>query len=113
MKEQWDNGDKVWFKFWSNWSFGTYIGLDDEEGKCIIKGEDGYFYRPKLDEINQTNPDEFRLVPKELLPELIKCRENPYYFATKYLKIQGKPFTTYLNENQFNELIKKYETSNK
>jgi len=113
MKEQWNNGDKVWFKFWSNWSFGTYIGLNINGKTHLIKGDDEFIYPVELKDINQTNPDEFRLVPKELLPELIKCRENPYYFATKYLKIQGKPFTTYLNEDQFNELIKKYETINK
>lgn len=42
------------------------------------------------------------------LNEIIKCRENPYYFATKYLTVNGKPFTTLLTEQEFNKQVKDY-----
>jgi hypothetical protein len=35
--------------------------------------------------------------------EIIKCKESPYYYATTYLTINGKPFTTLLNEQEFNK----------
>lgn len=38
--------------------------------------------------------------------EIKKCKESPYYFATKYLLINGKPFTTRLNEVEFNKQVK-------
>ena len=38
--------------------------------------------------------------------EFSKCNNNPYYFATKYLTINGKPFTTRLKEEDFNEQFK-------
>jgi len=38
---------------------------------------------------------------------LIKCRENPYYFATTYLVVDGKPFTTPMTELAFNDYFNK------
>ena len=45
--------------------------------------------------------------------ELKKCKENPYYFATKYLYILNNdsdkvPFTTMLTEEEFNKMIKEW-----
>ena len=37
--------------------------------------------------------------------ELEKCKKSPYYFATKYLLVEGKPFVTPLNEETFNNLF--------
>ena len=42
--------------------------------------------------------------------ELQKCKDNPYYFATTYLKIYDSdgnihPYTTCLTEEKFNKLI--------
>lgn len=34
--------------------------------------------------------------------EIKKCVKSPYYFATNYLTVNDKPFTTPLNEKQFN-----------
>lgn len=50
--------------------------------------------------------------------EINKCKENPYYFATKYLTIKDsngniKPFTTLMTEQEFNNLFKKYNNGNK
>lgn len=52
----------------------------------------------KAEEINE----EVRLFKEYMLRELEKCKENPYYFATKYLTINGKPYTTVLTEEEFN-----------
>lgn len=38
--------------------------------------------------------------------EFQKCKESPYYFATKYLKISGQPFKTILSEEEFNKAFK-------
>ena len=45
--------------------------------------------------------------------ELQKCKENPYYFATTYLKIydtkgDSYPYTTHLTKEEFNKLILYY-----
>lgn len=42
---------------------------------------------------------------KYKLKELNKCKASPYYFATKYLNINGKPFETNYTEKEFNELF--------
>jgi len=41
----------------------------------------------------------------ELQEEIQKVRDNPYYFATKYLTLNGKSFTTHLNEVDFNNVF--------
>ena len=46
--------------------------------------------------------------------ELQKCKENPYYFATNYLKIYDQDadehlYTTNLSEEEFNKLFLNYE----
>ena len=44
-----------------------------------------------------------RTEKKEILDEIKKCQESPYYFATTYLKVNNKPFITPLSERQFNQ----------
>lgn len=39
--------------------------------------------------------------------EISACEKSPYYFATKYLTINGQPFTTHLSEEEFNEQFNK------
>jgi hypothetical protein len=51
---------------------------------------------------------------KEILEEIMKCKNNPYYFATKYLTIKSSycdkilPFTTIYSEEEFNKMINTY-----
>lgn len=40
----------------------------------------------------------------EWTEELKKCKASPYYFATTYILINGKPFETALSETEFNQL---------
>lgn len=37
--------------------------------------------------------------------EFEKCKTNPYYFATRYLIINGELFVTNYSEKEFNELF--------
>jgi hypothetical protein len=41
--------------------------------------------------------------------EILKCKANPYYFATKYMVINGKPFSTSLSEKDFNQMMSDIE----
>lgn len=43
------------------------------------------------------------LKQEDVIEEIEKCRSNPYYFATKYLTVDGKPFTTLMTEREFNK----------
>lgn len=49
----------------------------------------------------------------EIEAEIVKCKNNPYYFATTYLRINYKgmniPFETPLSEEQFNNYFRKYD----
>jgi hypothetical protein len=38
--------------------------------------------------------------------EVKKCIESPYYYAMKYLTVNGQPFTTPLTEEEFNKEFK-------
>lgn len=38
--------------------------------------------------------------------ELRKCKESPYYFATKYCQVEGKPYSTSLSEEVFNDVFR-------
>jgi len=37
--------------------------------------------------------------------EYDRCKKSPYYFATKYLTINNKPFVTNYTEDEFNEMF--------
>lgn len=50
-----------------------------------------------------------RMPLEDIYTELNKCKESPYYFATKYMTVNGKPFETLYSEEGFNFLIKAYE----
>ena len=43
------------------------------------------------------------LTQLEIAAEIKKCKDNPFYFATKYLTVNGEPFTTPYSEKEFNE----------
>jgi hypothetical protein len=52
----------------------------------------------------------------EILKEIKKCKENPYYFATKYLMMKNHKkekvkFTTFLREKDFNQMFLNYENT--
>jgi len=52
------------------------------------------------------------MTEEEIVKEYIKCKESPYYFATKYIGILKEDgefihFTTSLSEKEFNELFTK------
>jgi hypothetical protein len=44
---------------------------------------------------------------KDIATEIKRCCDSPYYFATRYLLIDGKPFTTHLSEEDFDLAVKK------
>jgi hypothetical protein len=50
-------------------------------------------------------------LPNAIKEEILKCKNNPYYFATKYLNVKSplgvtQPFKTPLNEENFNSIFK-------
>ena len=50
----------------------------------------------------------------EIVEECKKCKESPYYFATKYLQVKNNlgvnvKFSTVLSEIAFNKMFDKYE----
>ena len=47
------------------------------------------------------------MTPEE---EIRKCIDSPYYFATKYLVVNGKPFETPLSEKAFNSFFNKMKS---
>jgi hypothetical protein len=49
---------------------------------------------------------------KQEADELRKCVASPYYFFTKYVLIDGKPATTMLSEETFNDYFKAMTTTN-
>ena len=46
------------------------------------------------------------LTDQEILQEIEKIKKSPYYFATTYLKVDGKPYRTVLTEEEFNKHFK-------
>lgn len=50
--------------------------------------------------------DELKSYEEIITTEFEKCKNSPYYFATKYITIGGVPFRTYMNEEEFNKLVK-------
>lgn len=72
--------------------FGVYISKYDVEGS------------PFFEEIL---PEPLTEQEKFWAAEVKKCIESPYYYATKYLTINGKLFTTRLSESEFNNYFKK------
>lgn len=41
--------------------------------------------------------------------EIQKCEESPYYLFTNHLRVNGEKIYTFLTEEEFNNLIKKYK----
>lgn len=40
--------------------------------------------------------------------ELKKCQDSPYYLFTNYIRIGNEKATTFLTEQEFNDLFKHY-----
>lgn len=53
------------------------------------------------------------MTKEEMKAEIQKCKENPHYFANKYLTVNGEPFQTMLNEKEFNQYFKRLFEYNK
>ena len=54
------------------------------------------------------------MTQQEIYNEIPKCKESPYYFATKYIKVKNHKqetvsFKTPLSEEEFNEMFKKLQ----
>lgn len=50
------------------------------------------------------------MTQEEIILEIKRCRDSPYYFATKYLTIKNKegkpvPYTTSWTEKEFNNIV--------
>jgi len=50
------------------------------------------------------------MTQQEIQEEILKCKQSPYYFATKYLKVKKHSFSddmvdfyTHLSEEEFNK----------
>lgn len=99
------NGEEVMCKKGDRSLDGIYIG----------KSKDGYpviqFEHAVVEVIHGELFKKDKL--NDALIEFEKCKNSIYYFATKYLTINNKPFSTYLTEDEFNNLIKNYDKSNK
>ena len=52
------------------------------------------------------------MTPEEIVEELEKCKESPYYFFTHYWQIDGKAATTRLTEEEFNKTVKDWQEGN-
>ena len=54
------------------------------------------------------------MTQEEILIEIKLCKENPYYFATKYLTVTNHKgekvkFQTPLDETSFNKIFEEYD----
>ena len=47
-----------------------------------------------------------KVIDDHMHDEIMKCIESPYYMATKYMTVNGEPFTTMMSEEEFNEMVK-------
>lgn len=44
-------------------------------------------------------------IDDKVMNEVEKCKSDPYYFATTYLTINGKKYTTPLTRDEFNQIF--------
>lgn len=54
------------------------------------------------------------MTQEEIKNEILKCKNNPYYFATNYINVKNHKgenvkLTTPLNEEEFNNMVKQWE----
>jgi hypothetical protein len=54
------------------------------------------------------------MTEKQILEEIKKCRDNPYYFVTTYIKVMNEkgeivPYVPTQSEKEFNRIIKDME----
>lgn len=59
-----------------------------------------------------TEYDLCKFCAEEWLQDFEKCKQSPYYFMTRYWQIDGKPFTTPLSKEQFNEIVNELSVVN-
>lgn len=45
---------------------------------------------------------------EDIKSEIEKCNNDPYYFFTKYVTVDGKPATTFLSKEVFNDFFNNY-----
>jgi NAD kinase len=57
---------------------------------------------------------------KQIREEFDKCKNSPYYFAIKYLKVKNTPYSedlvdfyTHLSEEEFNKQFKELQNETK
>jgi len=89
----------------NNFPLGDYFKIRE----LIENSELPYIINIKNKDMNitQEQPEENLKQEDALTTAIIefnKCTENPYYFATKYLTINGRKFTTMLTESEFNDI---------
>ena len=58
----------------------------------------GYAGEPCIEEFKK----EHTFIQWDWQEEIEKCMKSPYYLAINYLRVNDEPFTTFLNEKQFN-----------
>lgn len=44
---------------------------------------------------------------KYIEEEIAKCKQSPFYFATKYILVDGKPYESRWDEKTFNKIFKR------
>ena len=58
------------------------------------------------------------MTQRDIIEELRKCNNSPYYFATTYLKVKNHkgesvPFRTFLDETSFNKVFNTFKKWNR
>jgi len=84
-------------------SDGTHYSSDSRgigQGGYISNVINDYFEPATKSAYEEQNEEDKRIFwPKEIA----KCKQSPYYFATKYLTVNGKPFSTKFSQSEFNK----------
>lgn len=77
-----------------------------EENSSVYKPKNGGWLEEVPEELVTGCPhffEEVNTVEKGYQDLIEKCKNSPYFFATNYLTINGKPFSTMLSEEEFNK----------
>ncbi len=85
------------------YSDGTHYSGDDRgigQGGYISNVINSHFEPSTKEEYDKQNERD-----KEIFwpLEMAKCKASPYYFATKFLSVNGKPFSTKFTQSEFNK----------
>lgn len=76
--------------------------LNDESG--VFLDISSYIYHIPGEEMKI---EYVKNIQQEIESDMDKCKNNPYYFFTNYLTVDGKKATTHLSESEFNEMFEK------